>query len=144
MTVKNKSKAKRKRSCARGVCRPQRTQGLLTDVSKGEYELVNMAGPGLFIAAHVSKQGGTNDLTFVNLEIDGRNVTSLSFAAARNLGLTQQNPYGIVLLESDALANFTIGFPTPLKFSRSLKLSVTVNEEGIVQIIGNIIHGSSD
>jgi hypothetical protein len=33
-------------------------------------------------------KAGTNDLTFVSLDIDGRNVTSISFAAASNLGLT--------------------------------------------------------
>jgi len=103
--------------------------------------LVELQGPGLFLGAHVSKQGGTNDLTFVSLDIDGRNVTSLSFAAARNLGLTQQNPYGIVLLESAALQNFTIGFPTPLRFFTSLTLSVTVNEDDVVQILANVIHG---
>ncbi|MFN2254910.1 MAG: hypothetical protein ACK2U6_11770 [Candidatus Promineifilaceae bacterium] len=103
--------------------------------------MVELQGPGLFLGAHVSKQGGSNDITFVNLEIDGRNVTSLSFAAARNMGLTRQNPYGIVLLESDSLQNFTIGFPTPLRFFSSLALSVNVNEDDVVQILANVIHG---
>lgn len=141
MAEKEKSKRKRKRNCARGVCGPERTQGLVTQVPQGNHNLVSLEGPGLFLGAHVSKQGGTNDITFVILDIDGRNVTNISFAAARNLGLTQQNPYGLVLLESDALQNMTIGFPTPLKFGHSLTLSVTVNEDNIVQILGNVIHG---
>lgn len=136
-----RQKRKRKRNCARGVCEPERTQGLVTQAPQGDHNLVNLAGPGLFLGAHVSKQGGTNDLTFVILDIDGRNVTNISFAAARNLGLTQQNPYGLVLLESDTLQNMTIGFPTPLKFKDTLTLSVTVNEGDIVQILGNVIHG---
>ena len=116
-----KQKSKPKRNCSRGVCRPERTQGLVGQAPQGDYDLVTLEGPGLFIAAHISKQGGTNDLTFVSLDIDGRNVTNISFAAARNMGLTQQNPYGLVLLESSSLLNLTIGFPTPLKFSHSLK-----------------------
>lgn len=141
MAEKRKSKKERKENCAPGVCRPERTQGLVTEVPQGDHTLVTLEGPGLFVGAHVSKQGGTNDLTFVSLDIDGRNVTNLSFAAARNLGLTQQNPYGLVLLESDALQNLTIGFPTPLHFRRSLTLSVTVKEDSIAQILGNVIHG---
>jgi hypothetical protein len=62
----------------------------------------------------------------VILDIDGRNVTNLSFAAAANQGLTQQNPYGLVLLQSATLKTFTIGFPTPLLYERSLTLGVTV------------------
>ena len=76
-------------TCATGICDPVRTQGLRAPAPSGTHDLVSLAGPGLFVAAAVSKQGGTNDLTFVILEIDGRNVTNLSFAAANNWGLTQ-------------------------------------------------------
>ena len=129
--------------CAPGVCDPQRTQGLRAPAPRGAAPqvLVTIDGPGVFVAAHVSKQGGENDLTFVNLDIDGRNVTSISFAAARNLGFTQQNPYGLVMLQSAAIENLTIGFPVPLTFRRQLRLSVVVNENGVVQILGNVIHG---
>jgi hypothetical protein len=126
--------------CAVGVCNPQRTQGL-TQGDQGETVLIHLKGPGLFLGAEVTKQGGETDLTFVSLDIDGRNVTNLSYAAAINSGLTQQNPYGLVLLQSAALKNLTIGFPTPLRFRRELKLSVSVNEGGVVQILANVIHG---
>jgi len=114
----------------------------LTQGNQGETVLVQLKGPGLFLGAEVTKQGGDTDLTFVSLNIDGRNVTNLSYAAAQNSGLTQQNPYGLVLLQSAALKNFTIGFPTPLRFKRELKLSVSVNEGGVVQILANVIHGT--
>ena len=130
------------RSCATGVCDPQRSQGLKAPAPKGKHALVTLKGPGVFLAAQVSKQGGNTDLTFVNLDIDGRNVTSLSFAAADNLGLTEHNPYGITLLTGNAVDTFTIGFPSPLRFERELKLSVTVNEMGVVQILANVIHGA--
>jgi hypothetical protein len=103
--------------------------------------LVNLEGPGVFLGAAVSKQGGTNNLTFVILDIDGRNVTNLSFAAAGNLGLTEQNPFGIVLRQSALVKTFTVGFPAPLRFARSLRLSVKVSEPNVVQILANVVHG---
>ena len=128
-------------NCLTGVCDPQRTQGLKAPAPKGDHLLVQLKGPGLFLGAEVTKQGGTTGITFVILDIDGRNVTNISYAAAENSGLTQQNPYGLVLLKSSALKNLTIGFPSPLRFQKELKLSVTVNEGGVVQILANVIHG---
>jgi hypothetical protein len=89
----------------------------------------------------VTKQGGPTDLTFVILEIDGRNVVNYSFAAARNVGLTQANPYGIQYLSGAGVESFSIGWPFPLVFKQSLKLSVTVNEINVVQIVGNVVSG---
>lgn len=143
MPTKSKAVAPPKpRTCAAGVCDPQRTQGLRAPAPQGDHTLVKLKGPGVFLGAEVTKQGGANDLTFVILEIDGRNVVNLSYAAAQNQGLNQQNPYGLVLLGSAALKTFTIGWPTPLRYDRELSLSVTVNEGGVVQILGNVIHGS--
>lgn len=131
------------RGCATGICNPQRRQGLRAPAGKGEHQLVALRGPGVFVAAQISKQGGSSGLTFANLDIDGKNVTSLSFAAAENWGLTQSNPYGIVLLKGAHVSTLTIGFPTPLRFDRELRLSVKVQEPGVVQILGNVIHGSA-
>jgi len=129
--------------CAAGVCDPERTEGLKAPAPNGTYALVNLRGPGVFLGAEVSKQGGTNDITFVILDIDGRNVANLSYAGAINQGLTQQNPYGLVLLQSPSIKTVTIGFPTPLLYKRSLSLSVTVNEGNVVQILANVIHGGT-
>lgn len=128
------------RPCALGVCNPETAEGLKAPAPKGDYTLVDLQGPGVFIAAAVTKQGGDSGITFVKLDIDGKNVVGLSYAAAQNWGLTVQNPYGIVLL-SGAVSTYTIGWPTPLRFERELKLSVTVNENGVVQIVGNVVHG---
>ena len=130
-------------TCAAGVCNPRRTQGLKAPAPPGTFLLVNLEGPGVFLGAAVSKQGGTNDLTFVILDIDGRNVANLYYAGATNEGLTQQNPYGLVLLHSAAIKTMTLGFPTPLLYKRSLNLRVTVNEPGVVQILGNVVHGGA-
>lgn len=131
------------RECARGVCKPQRKQGLKAPAGKGDHTLVQLKGPGVFVGAAVSKQGGATDLTFVDLTIDGRNVVNLSYAAAQNWGLTQYNPFGIVLLKTGAISNLTIGFPTPLRFEKELVLSANINEVGVVQIIGNVVYGGS-
>ncbi|CUQ66398.1 MAG: hypothetical protein NNA23_09560 [Nitrospira sp.] len=128
--------------CSGGVCDPRRTQGLKAPAPKGTHTLVNLTGPGLFLSANVTKQGGPTDLTFVILEIDGRNVVNFSFAAARNVGLTQANPYGIQYLSGAGVESFAIGWPSPLVFKKSLKLSVTVNETDVVQIVGNVVTGS--
>ncbi len=125
-----------------GISNPQRTQGLQSKPS-GSHKLVVLEGPGLFVCAHVAKQGGDTDLTFVNLDIDGRNVVDLSYAAARNLGLTQANPFALVLLQTRPVDNLTIGYPSPLRFERELVLSVQVNEPNVVQVLANVIHGSS-
>lgn len=131
------------RRCARGVCQPERTQGLHAPVPEGDHTLVELEGPGVFLGAQITKQDGSNDLTFVDLEIDGRNVVNLSFAAAKNWGLTQSNPYGLVLLESNGVSTLTVGWPTPLRFDRKLTLSVTVKESGVDQILANVIRGSA-
>jgi hypothetical protein len=133
----------RDHQCAAGVCDPKRTQGLRAPAPKGNHTLVTLKGPGVFLAAEVTKQGGANDLTFVILDIDGRNVTNLSFAAAANQGLTQHNPYGLALLHTPALKTMTVGFPAPLRYARELQLRVTVNELNVVQILGNVIHGAA-
>ena len=129
--------------CAAGVCDPERTEGLKAPAPNGTHSLVTLKGQGVFLGAEVTKQGGTNDLTFVILDIDGRNVTNLSFAGALNQGLTQQNPYGLVVLNAGSLKTMTVGFPTPLLYKRSLTLSVTVNEANVAQILANVIHGGT-
>ena len=101
-----------------------------------------MKGPGLFLCAEVVKQGGTPDGSFVILDIDDRNVIDISYGAARVNGLTQQNPYGVVLLQSAGVRNLTIGFPSPLRFRKNLRLSVNVDEDGVQQVHANVIHGS--
>jgi hypothetical protein len=136
------SGATRESCCIGGMSDPQRIQGLKAPARKGTYDLINLEGPGLFLAGQVSKQGGLTGLTFVRLQIDGRSVVDLSFAAARNIGLTQQNPFGLVLLGTTGLQNLTFGWPVPLVYKRSLKLSVVVNETGVVQIVANVIRGS--
>jgi hypothetical protein len=124
------------------VIAPERSQGLVAPGTQATHNLVTLQGPGKFVAAEISKQGGTNDLTFVSLDIDGKKVVNSSIAALNNWALTQHNPYGIVLLKSSyGIETVTIGYPSTLTFNKSLSLSVTVKEPNVVQIISNVIHG---
>ena len=143
-TVKAKRVISAGTRCEVGMCNPQKSQGLKANLKKGStHKLISIKGPGLLLAGHVTKQGGANDLTFVTLRIDGSIVFSLSFAGASNWGLTQNNPYGLVLLKGGPVQNFTFGWPVPLTFKKSLELSVNVAEAGVVQIVANIIRGTS-
>jgi hypothetical protein len=128
--------------CVGGVCNPRRVQGLKAPAPRGEHVLINIAGPGVFLAGEVVKQGGGAGLSFVSLDIDGRNVVNISYDAARNSGLTEDNPYGVHYLGSAAgLENLTFGWPTPLVFMRSLTVSAVVRQDGVVQILANVIVG---
>ena len=68
-------------------------------------------------------------------------MINISFAAAENWGLAGQNPWGVVFLKSTDAKALAMGFPVPLYFTSELKLSATVNEDGVVEIIGNVIPG---
>jgi hypothetical protein len=129
--------------CAAGVCDPQVTEGLQSRAPNGKYDLVKLRGPGVFLGAQVTKQGGSGDITFVALEIDGRTVVNLSYSAAMSWSLTQMNPYGVVLLQGGGTKTITIGYPTPLLYKRSLKLSVIVSEAGVAQVLANVVHGGA-
>lgn len=120
----------------------QRTQGLVAPAGQGEHVLVKLKGPGVFVCAEVVRQNNPAGISFVNLELDGKNVVSVSFEAARNWGLTVQNPFGLVLREEGIFSNLTIGYPLPLRFEKELVLKVTVQEIGIPQIVANVIHGT--
>lgn len=108
-------------------------------------QLITIKGPGVFVGGHVAKQGGASDLTFVSLDIDGRNVVNASYAAVRNTGLTQDNPYGLVVLPSSpgAQDNMAFGFPEPLRYEKQLVLTATVKEDGVAQLHAEVVHGSA-
>lgn len=126
------------------VVNPVRNQGLATSPAiNSTKELVKLKGPGLFLSAEITKQGGNSDLTFVILDIDGKNVVNISIAALFNQGLTAHNSYGISVFRSGAgLETVTIGWPAPLTFNRLLSLKVTVKEAGVVQLLANVITAS--
>jgi hypothetical protein len=120
----------------------QRTSGSKAPASVGSYDLVVVPGPGVFVAAQVTKRGGVNDNTVVLLDIDSNDVFAISYAAARNSGLTTMNPFGIVLRSTTQLDNLTFGFPSPLHFTNKVVLTAIVNETGVLQLAADVIHGT--
>lgn len=132
-------------SCLGGICSPRSVQGLRAPtVAKGTHELVSVKGPGVFLSARVTKQGGANGLTFVIFDIDGQPVVNFSYAAAKNVGLTQPNLSGSQICGANGtVENYVIGWPQPLVFKKSLRIAVKVNETGVIQIIANAVIGQS-
>lgn len=119
-----------------------KSEGLIVDPGNGSvHDLVSITGSGTFVAARMTKQGGTNNITSVQLIIDGKTIVSRTFAALNNWGMTQNNPFGIVLLHGNGVDAVTIGFSQPIKFENSLVLRTTVGETGVVQMIGTVIYG---
>ncbi|MDH3974208.1 MAG: hypothetical protein OEV42_08005 [Deltaproteobacteria bacterium] len=118
-------------------------EGLITNPASGStHDLVNITGPGTFVAARMTKQGGASGLTAVSLEIDGKVIVQRNIAALKNWGLTQNNPFGVVVNTSAVgIDAVTIGFQQPIEFENSLVLRAIVGEPGVVQIIGTVIHG---
>lgn len=45
-------------------------------------------------------------------------------------------------MEKKQLSTLTIGYPLPLRFERELILKVFVEDNGIPQILANVIHGT--
>lgn len=120
------------------------TESLVTNPSDGsEHNLVSLTGPGTFVAARMTKQGGASGLTAVSLEMDGKIVVQRNIAALKNWGMTQNNPFGVVVVTGPGgIDAVTIGFPQPIAFESNLTLKAIVGEAGVVQIIGTVIHGS--
>ncbi len=126
-----------------GILSPQRTQGSVVNPAfVSIHNLVILTGPGKFICAEITKQGGSDDLTYISLDIDDVCVVSISIAELKNSGLTVNNPYGLFLLQSGGgLKTLTIGFNSPLIYQKELRLRANVEEKGINQIMANVIHG---
>lgn len=137
------------RCCASGVCDPRRVQGLLAapvpgkHVAKGKHEIIEIEGPGVFLAAEISKQGGSGDLTFVGLDLDGRSLWNLSYAAATNIGLTAHNAWGQSVVSGFGIKTMVLGLPTPLRFQKQLVLTVQINENGVDQVVANVLVGKT-
>ena len=105
------------------------------------YDLVTLTGPGSFVSARMTKQGGDSGFTFLELVIDDKIIIGRSFAALKNWGMTESNPFGVVVLTEGIVDAATIGFQQPIKFEDSLVLRAVVDQSGVEQIIGTVIYG---
>jgi hypothetical protein len=127
---------------ADSIINPRLTSKTIDSPDEKQYTIITIAGPGKFVSAAVTKQGGTNDLTFVDLFIDGKAVVSTSFSGLKTIGLTATNPYGVALLQSTTtFKTLTIGFNSAFEFKKELKLKVLVKETGVSDITAEVVSG---
>ncbi len=122
----------------------QRSEGLVTNPGPNTvHTLVDVTGPGKFVSARLTKQGGDSGLTAIRLILDGRVVVGRNIAALKNFAMTEHNSYGVSVFTSPAgIDAVTVGFSQPLEFESSLQLEAVVGDDfGIVQMIGTVIHG---
>lgn len=127
---------------ADSILNPRLTSGTIDSPAEKQYTIVTITGPGKFVSAAVTKQGGTSDLTFVDLFIDGRAVVNTSFSGLKTIGLTATNPYGLAFLQSTTrFKTITIGFNSSLEFKKELKLKVLVKETGVSDIMAEVVSG---
>jgi len=129
--------------CCTLVKNPRQFEGLVVDpLNPSTHTLVSINGPGKFVSARLTKQGGASGLTFVTLLLDGQVIEGRSVIALKNLAMTQNNPFGVMVGTSPAgIDAVTIGFPQTLEFKNKLELRVQVAEAGVVQMIGTVIAG---
>lgn len=126
------------------IIQPKRVQGLkVSPATNKKFDLIQQNGPGVFVAAHITKQGGSNDITQVALHIDGSNVVAITYAAAGNIGLSDQNNSGIKLVKG-VVDCLSIQFNEPLFFKKECRIEIsTGSDSGVVQIVANAVIGSN-
>jgi len=122
-------------SATRGGSRAQ------SPCSQGGTRAHRHRGPGVFLAGEVVKQGGGPAV--VRQPGHRRPERREHVYDAAELGTHRTQPVRRPLLGSAAgLENLTFGWPTPLVFVRSLKVSVVVRQDGVVQILANVVVGA--
>ena len=97
----------------------------------------------MFVCAHVTKQGGSNDIAQVALFIDGQNVVAITYAGAGNIGLSEQNNSGIKLVKG-FVDCISIQYNEPLRFEKECRIEIsTGSDAGIVQVVASAVIGSN-
>ena len=126
------------------IVKPRRVQGLQASPSVNKkFKLIAEKGPGVFVSAFVTKQGGANHLSQVALYIDGVNVVALTFLGADNAGLDQANNSGIKIVKEN-LYCFTIQFNEPLYYQKDIVIEFsTGTDSGIAQVMAVAVLGNS-
>jgi hypothetical protein len=126
------------------IIQAKRVQGLKTSLpTNKKFDLIAQKGPGVFVAAHVTKQGGSNDLSQVALYIDGSNVVAITYVAAGNIGLDGQNNSGIKLVKG-VVDCLSIQYNEPLFFQKECRIEIsTGSDSGVVQVVANAVIGKS-
>lgn len=124
---------------------PGITFEVLAPPTSSVVDLLSIAGPGTFVSALVDFSGSdVNQIedADVSIILDGNFIFNFDLAGLLDLGLTEANPYGVMITESGN--TMSIGFPVPLAFHNDLILRVSFNSgfSQITEVQAVIFHGA--
>jgi hypothetical protein len=98
----------------------------------GETASFHLLGAGWLRSAVITKVGGSDDATFVTLEVDGKDVFSTSFANLKNPMMQLNTPYIIANVKTTGnIERMTIWYSPEVKFRGMLLVRVDVREDGV-------------
>ena len=101
----------------------------------GTKDALNVLGGGWFRAAEIVKEGGSNDQTFVTLELDGQSMITTSFASLKNPWMQLSTAYIVANVRSEgSTSTMTIWYSPELRFMGLVVLHVDVQEEGVESV----------
>lgn len=123
----------------------QTFQGSVNNPTAGvTEELINLTGPGRLLWVFVEEQEGANDLTFVNIILDGVTIENRTFTQLQAAGLTVPNPTGTMAVSANVSADtdgLVFGLPYPLEYEQSLVVQVTPggSNTGVTRILARVM-----
>ncbi len=98
----------------------------------GETASFNILGAGWFRAVEVIKYGGSDDKTYVSLELDGASMITTSFAALKNPWMQLNTTFIVANVRTEGeKSTMTIWYSPELKFRVMAAVRVVVEEEGV-------------
>jgi len=107
----------------------QRDAGATATGQRTEFHVM---GAGWFSAAEIVKDGGSNDATYVIVELDGAQVMNTSFVSLKNPMMELGTPNLVAKVRSDGSKSvMTIWYGTALKFRGIAAVRVAVQEDGV-------------
>ena len=126
------------------ILSPRRVQGLRASPTRNKtFDLIKEKGPGVFVSAIVTKQGGLNDLSQVALYIDSKNVVAITYAGADTFGLDALNNFGVQLVKGGVDA-ISIQFNEPIFYKKEMRIEFSVgNDIGIAQVLAIAVVGET-
>lgn len=106
----------------------------------GETATFHLIGAGWLRSAVIAKRGGSDDKTIVNLEIDGKDVFTSSFANLKNPMMQINTPFIIANVKTvDGVDLMTVWYSPEMKFRGMLLVRVDVEEEGVEDVRMRVI-----
>ena len=108
----------------------------LGTVAEGEEATVQAIGAGWFVAAEITKRGGTTDQTSVTIELDGEPYISTSFAILKNAWMQLETPNMIAKVRTQGdTSTMTIWYTPDIKFNTRAVVRIGVDEPGVESVL---------